>query len=283
MKNVQVLMSTYNGGEYLKEQIDSIISQIGVEVHILVRDDGSKDETLEILKQYKNIEIIEAQNVGATRSFLELITIAGDYDFYAFADQDDIWDTDKLEIAVEALEQFRVPAIYSGNTRLVDGNLNFIKDETLKPITTLGSALVKNYVTGCTAVFNSDLMKYLKMYSPIHVPFHDWWVNLVCLSIGGVSIYDSEPHMNYRQHGNNVVSGNESAWKKWISRLKKVNKPYHRDLMAQEIINAYKVYISPRDMEILNAMMNRSYVNAMSTGSQIDNILFRFCLCINRF
>ena len=170
MKSVQVLMSTYNGEKYLKEQIESVIAQTGVEVHLLIRDDGSKDGTLEILDQYKDIEIVKAQNVGATRSFLELIKIAGNYDYYAFADQDDVWDTDKLAIAVGKMAKFEGPVIYSGNTRLVDENLSFIRNETLRPVTTLGSAIVKNYATGCTVVLNSELMKYLKVYTPKNAP-----------------------------------------------------------------------------------------------------------------
>ena len=282
MKKVQVLMSTYNGEKYLREQIDSILAQKGVEVHLLVRDDGSKDKTIKILREYNNIELLEANNVGATNSFFALITLAGDYDFYAFADQDDVWDEEKLIIAIQKLDEYVCPAIYSSNTRLVDGNLNFIRNETLKPITTLGSAIVKNYVTGCTAVFNAQLMRYLKQYTPKNAPFHDWWANLVCLSVGGVSVYDYEPHMNYRQHENNVVSGNDSVWKKWISRFKKFNKPYHRDLMAREIKDNYAELIKKEEEKVLASMINRKYTVEMSTGITIDNILFRICLALGR-
>ena len=162
MKKIQVLMSTYNGEKYIREQINSILAQTGVEVNLLVRDDGSKDKTLEILKGYKEIKIIEAKNVGATNSFLELLSLAGEYEFYAFADQDDVWDENKLKVAISKLENYDCPAIYSGNTRLVDKDLNEIKCETLSPITTLGAAIVKNYATGCTIVFNKELMVHLK-------------------------------------------------------------------------------------------------------------------------
>lgn len=282
MKKVQVLMSTYNGEKYLREQIDSILAQKGVEVHLLVRDDGSKDNTVEIIKKYKGIEIIQAKNVGATNSFLNLIELAGDYDYYAFADQDDVWDEDKLFIAIQKLDEHICPAIYSGNTRLVDKELNFIKNETQKPITTLGSSIVKNYVTGCTAVFNSQLMRYLKQHTPQCAPFHDWWVNLVCLSVGGVSVYDYEPHMNYRQHGNNVVSGNDSVWKKWISRLKKFNKPYHRDLMAREIKDNYIGSIPQENIDILNRIIKKQYSSELITGNKVDDYLYRLCVMLGK-
>ena len=95
MKKVQVLLSTYNGEKYLKEQLDSIIAQKGVDVHILARDDGSKDDTIKILEGYENIDIIKGSNIGVCKSFFELINKSGEYDYYSFADQDDVWDCDR--------------------------------------------------------------------------------------------------------------------------------------------------------------------------------------------
>lgn len=285
MKTVQVLLSSYNGEKYIKQQIDSILAQKGVNVRLLVRDDGSMDSTVEIVKGYERVDIIEGENQGSTESFLTLIELAPEADYYAFCDQDDVWDTDKIEIAVKVLEEYSdKPAIYSGNARLVDGDLNFIKNEDLNPMTTLGSAIIKNYATGCTVVFNKSLMKELKKYRPVNVPFHDWWVNLVCLAVGGVSIYDIEPHMSYRQHGNNAVSGNDSAWKKWSSRLKKLSKPYYRDHMSEEILNHLEV--SGQEKAILEAIAsgNSKKISkaCIRTGNKIDDFLFHICVRIRK-
>ena len=283
MKEIQVLMSTYNGEKYLKEQLDSIFKQIDVKVRLLVRDDGSKDETLKILKQYDDIEVVTGKNEGPTKSFLDLIELAGDYDYYAFADQDDVWDNNKLFVAISMLLELEGPAVYSSDARIVDENLKFIKKETKSPVVTLGSAIVKNYVTGCTAVFNRELMVKLKKYKPNHAPFHDWWINLVCLSIGGKSIFDNTPHISYRQHGNNVVSGNATFIKKWSSRLKKFRKkPYGRDKMAQEIIEKYADNISSENYRILNAMKNKKYIREMRTGNIVDDLLFAICLIFRK-
>ena len=139
MKKVQVLLSTYNGEKYLKEQLDSIIAQKGVDVHILARDDGSKDDTIKILEGYENIDIIKGSNIGVCKSFFELINKSGEYDYYSFADQDDVWDCDKLVIAINKLEKCNSkPAVYASNTRLVDANLTFLKCEDDNPKTTLG-------------------------------------------------------------------------------------------------------------------------------------------------
>lgn len=282
--DVEVLMSTYNGGKYIKEQIDSIRRQT-IPVHITVRDDGSNDSTLKILDKYQNINVIKGENKGATESFLTLIDLAPDADYYAFSDQDDVWDQDKLDKAISALKKYEEePTIYSGNTRLVDCDLSFIKCEKLYPKTTLVSAMIKNYATGCTVVFNKKLMCELKKYHPVNIPFHDWWVNLVCLSIGGISLYDVEPHMNYRQHANNVVSGNDSQWKKWTSRIKKFNKPYHRDNMARQLLDHYS--IGNNEKEILEVLANKDTNNMRifknGTGNKIDDLLFQLCFLLRK-
>lgn len=286
MKKIQVLMSTYNGEKYIMDQIDSILQQEGIEVHLLIRDDGSKDSTVSILEQYNNIEKIYGDNIGATKSYFELIKLSGDYEFFAFADQDDVWDSDKLITGINNIEQYNCPAIYSSNTRLVDRDLHFIKTETKKPITTLGSAIVKNYATGCTSVFNSQLMKKLKQCYPKYAPFHDWWANLVCLSVGGISIFDETPHMNYRQHGNNVVSGNDNTLKKWKYRLNSFFKTrYHRDLIAKELIQLSGSEISTHNKHTLLACTSlySLFCSEYKTGNRIDDFLYKVLLLLRRY
>ena len=110
MKKVCVLMSTYNGEKYLKEQIDSILKQKGVKVNLLVRDDGSTDNTLSLLEEYKKKGLLDyccGSNMKPARSFMELLSIAPDSDYYAFSDQDDYWEHDKLFNAVKNTEKKR--------------------------------------------------------------------------------------------------------------------------------------------------------------------------------
>ena len=101
MEKIQVLMSTYNGEKYLKEQIESILNQEKVEVNILIRDDGSCDKTLKIIKELsKNpkISYYEGKNIGPAKSFMDLVNKSGDkFNYYAFADQDDIWMPNKTK------------------------------------------------------------------------------------------------------------------------------------------------------------------------------------------
>ena len=286
---VEILLSAYNGERFIEEQLKSLISQT-IKPHIIVRDDGSSDSTEKIITSFDEIEYIKGENVGSTESFFLLIDHASECDYYAFCDQDDVWDDDKLEYAISMLKQYEdIPAIYSSNTRLVDVNLNHIKNENKKPRISLGASIIKNYATGCTVVFNDKLMKELKKYHPQNVPYHDWWVNLVCLSIGGVSVFDNNPHISYRQHGNNVVSGNDSFLKKWKSRIRKFNKPYYRDAMTRQLLDLYKDDISEEGKEVLQSVADYKtrkirliMDDRIQTGAVLTDLLFRVCVLFNR-
>ena len=106
-KNVLVLMSTYNGEKYLREQLDSILKSTGVEVNVLVRDDGSTDSTVDILKEYTSsgkLSYYVDKNVGPAQSFRNLVEACDkNYFAYAYADQDDIWGEEKLFVAVSEI------------------------------------------------------------------------------------------------------------------------------------------------------------------------------------
>lgn len=289
---VLVLMSAYNGEKYIKEQIESILNQTNVEVSLLIRDDGSKDKTCCIIEEFcdSRIKLIHGTNMGATKSFLELIKLSNHSDYYAFADQDDVWDEDKLEVAIAQIHHINVPALYSSNAKLVDANLNYLGVKKGSPKTSLGSAVIANYVAGCTAVFNDALMEYLKKDSPKYTPFHDWWINLVCLSVGGKSVFDCEPHINYRQHGNNVVGATGGVINKWKNRLHKfMTESYHRDKIAEELLRIYKNDVTVTNKDILLDIKN--YQNhkwkvirntSLRTNRAIDNLMFWICVLTNK-
>ena len=134
MKTVCVLMSTYNGEKYIVEQIDSILQQENVNVNLLIRDDGSKDKTVEIIKQYlidKRVSFVSGDNIGYKKSFLWLMDNSPNSDYYAFADQDDVWKKDKLFAAVTKLENEDIaePKLYTSALTRVDENLNYISNQ----------------------------------------------------------------------------------------------------------------------------------------------------------
>lgn len=226
MKNeILVLMSTYNGEKYLREQIDSILAQEGVDVRLLVRDDGSTDSTLDLLEEYKEkrgIDYYTGENVGPQRSFMQLLEQAPDCDYYAFADQDDVWLSDKLASAVKRLEKYTaVPALYFSQTQLVDEELHPLQNVYIHPYLTFGESLLYKFASGCTMVFNRNLRKLCIARPPEVMPMHDMWVYGVAAAVGAAIEFDEQPHILYRQHASNVVGLGQGFLYEWSFRTRR--------------------------------------------------------------
>ena len=238
LKKVYVLLSTYNGEKYLQEQLDSLYAQEGVEVAILARDDGSSDGTIEILKKnaasHKNLSWYSGENVRPAKSFLDLIKESSkqNCDYYAFCDQDDRWDKDKLKCAVDMLETAdnTKPNLYYSNLRIVDQDLRiyrlshaFASERQQKG---KYSCLLDNMATGCTIVFNKTASQYVMSHFPNCCSMHDCWIYMICKFFGNV-IYDFEAHIDYRQHGDNVIGtylekkSFQIAWKRVVCETSK--------------------------------------------------------------
>ena len=203
MRNILVLMSTYNGEKYLKEQIDSILAQKNVEVTIRVRDDGSTDGTIRILEEYQKcgkLNWYSSTNMGPAKSFLDLVYNAPlKYDYYAFCDQDDYWKEDKLYKAIERLEHFDdKPALYHCELEIVDENLEHIKmTRNCNKTKFIDQTLMVFYIPGCTMVFNNCLMRKIQERKPEFdlITMHDCWLYYICLGIGGKIISDKNAYM----------------------------------------------------------------------------------------
>lgn len=209
MKRVLVLMSTWNGADYIEDQLQSILNQsFDGRIDILIRDDGSQDATLKLLGKYlsDHVTLIRGVNIGAKASFFELIKIAGSSraDYYALADQDDIWLPDKISRAVYHLPEGR-PALYCSALQLVDKRLHPMAMYQHPGDRTFISSLLSNYVTGCTCVFNKSLLDVVRFpVNASRVVMHDWWMACVA-SACGVVHYDMHSSILYRQHGANQV------------------------------------------------------------------------------
>lgn len=223
MKNIKVtvLLSAYNGEKYIKEQVDSILNQINVNIKLIIRDDGSNEQFRKILAKYaeydKRIAVIYGDNKGVVSSFLELIETAPESDYYALADQDDVWYEDKLQRAVEMLEMEKkeTALLYAANQNHVDKNRKFlIKHFESEPQISLTQELFGNKFSGCTMVFNSKFLELMQNDKHLReIAFfrmHDTWMMFLAL-IYGKFIYDKMPVMDFRRHGNNVSNGGISS------------------------------------------------------------------------
>ncbi|MGV2805683.1 glycosyltransferase, partial [Clostridium perfringens] len=173
--NVQVLLSAYNGEQYISEQIQSILNQTYPSISILIRDDGSTDQTVEVLEQLikihpDQIKLIKGRNVGVVSSFFELLRAANaKADYYCFCDQDDVWLDHKVEQAITRLDSFihtDVPAMVFTSTYLTDDELNrkgtWPKPPTREP--SFFNALYENIAIGATITMNQSA-RNLFMYS----------------------------------------------------------------------------------------------------------------------
>ena len=211
MKSVLVLLSTYNGEKYLKEQIDSVLGQEKVKTFLLVRDDGSTDKTCSILEWYQKrgaLKWYNGKNLGPARSFVDLIFHSKtDFDYYAFCDQDDIWDSNKLQAGVEVLKDQEEAALWCSNCRIIDQNGSIVDEKMNEnhPEFTIISQFVCGTTQGCAMLLNNKLRNYI-LRNEIHkMPMHDFVIMTYAIAKGKV-IYDDTPYFGYRVHDNNVVA-----------------------------------------------------------------------------
>lgn len=223
-KRVVVLMSTYNGEKYLEEQLRSLEEQVGVDLFVFVRDDGSTDNTIAILDAWSKkgfLSWYKGGNLRSAKSFMDALRNAPDAEYYAFCDQDDVWMPDKLLRAVNALENCSGEyKVYLSPTILADSDMNVIGEMPLNYKFTVGEAIVTNPATGCTMLFNRELKKLVENKTPQVIKMHDEWLYKLCLFMNGVIYADTESRIYYRQHGNNVVGAKESFMDGVVRRMK---------------------------------------------------------------
>lgn len=218
---VIVLLSTYNGEKYLQKQLESLAAQEDVEVEILARDDGSKDGTTAILNEWQERGLLKwysTTNIGCCKSFMSLLETAADGAYYAFCDQDDVWQPNKLKLTMDKMaatekENPGKPIIIHTDMNVVDENLNIIhesfwRSSGLRPdiLKTFPYLCTCNSVNGCTIVMNSAARRLiLDKYVEQETIIHDVISALTVAYYGGIIDYVETPTVLYRQHSNNVV------------------------------------------------------------------------------
>ena len=218
---VAILLCTYNGAWFLAEQLDSLECQTHQNWVVIASDDGSTDQTLEILRQYQEkwpagkLTIRNGPQKGFCQNFLSLAcdsNICADY--YAFCDQDDVWLPSKLEVAIGNIvvnQSDDVPYLYCGRTKYVNKNL---KPCGVSPLfvfpPSFRNALVQSIAGGNTMVFNLAAKKLIEKVGIVDAPSHDWWLYQLISGIEGNVYYDPSPYVLYRQHEFALVGGNNS-------------------------------------------------------------------------
>lgn len=216
---VAIVLATRNGARYLSAQLDSIEAQSHPDWVLWASDDGSADETLDILADYQQrwggdkLKIVDGPRRGVAKNFIATACrpdLRADY--VAFSDQDDVWEPDKLAQAIAHLARLppSSPSLYCGRTRLVDTNdrelgLSWLFSD--RP--SFQNALAQNIGGGNTMLFNAKTLALLRRTgADLPILLHDWWLYLLVTGVGGHVVYDPRPFVRYRQHDGNVVGSN---------------------------------------------------------------------------
>lgn len=264
---VVICMSTYNGSRFLPAQLDSIIAQRYSNWQLLIHDDGSTDDTVSIIENYcrRDNRIMlsgDSQHLGVKQAFLSLC-LKKDADFYMFSDQDDIWNSNKIEILLKEVEKYdkSIPVLIHGDYQTIDAqnkkNNGFLSGYNN---TDFRSLILKNNVTGCTCLFNRSLKNYINKklnsidYSKIIM--HDWWLAILASAFGKV-VHIDEKTVLYRQHENNVIGAVEQQDKSNIQRLKYIFNLRNSNLkaiciQATMFLQLYKDDLDAEQIDVLN-------------------------------
>lgn len=223
--SVVVLVSTYNGARFIEAQINSLLSQNYSPITIHIRDDGSSDNTREILsrysEQYSRVQCRYENNIGVVSSFFELLRNSGEsFEYYSFCDQDDVWQQNKISRAIEQMEAAapNTPLMYFTRVEYVDEKLNHLGYSAPPKRISYEHAMVENMATGCTIVINRSARELILSHLPVIALMHDWWMFLVISAFGQI-IYDPVPLILYRQHSSNVVGGTTYRFKANIDKI----------------------------------------------------------------
>lgn len=269
---VVVLLSTYNGEQYIEEQLRSIVKQNNFkDIDVIIRDDGSKDSTVDILKKYakkySNIKFLVGKNIGLVPSFFYLLRYSYNYnyEYYAFCDQDDYWMPDKIDVALNKLQYGgigKVPLLYGSCSWLVDSALKMEGRMTTqkenRPIS-LYNAVIQNICPGHTQVLNKLLVKIILDHTKSlkNIYSQDLWIITVASAMGKV-IFDNTPHVLYRMHVNNQLGYGQTTWNRLISHIKRLKKGETRLIskQMQTFLDFYSDYLTKNEKKELRSFLD---------------------------
>lgn len=262
MQHVAILLSTYNGERFLEEQLNSLITQSHSGWTIYASDDGSTDGTLAILEDYRiklgpeRLTILAGPKQGFAKNFLSMVKNASiQADYFAFCDQDDIWLPERLSTAIATLQSIpnNQPALFCSRTRLIDEKGSPIGLSPLfsKPAC-FKNAIVQSIAGGNTMLFNNSARTLLaNTHTEQTIISHDWWLYILVSGCGGHVHYSSQPLVDYRQHGNNIMGSNSQLIGSLV-RIGKVFKGTFREwndsnLMA---LSHFKERLTPNSLKV---------------------------------
>jgi len=253
---VQILLATYNSQEFLKQLFDSLKAQTFQQWELLIKDDGSIDQTLEIIREYqftdKRFKYLGSKSEanGAALNFMNLLNEA-EADYFFFCDHDDVWLPDKIKKTLELLHSLSennpdLPVIVHSDLIVVDKDfkiidLSFWKYSGIKPTLLKGENIsqVFNHVTGCTMAFNKNVKKIAFPY-PKSIPMHDWWLVIQTLKYKGIIKELDEATILYRQHSSNEVGARNVNGNYFFRKIYGLKKTFSGHFIQMKFLKQIK-------------------------------------------
>jgi len=223
--HIAILMCTYNGQAFLESQLQSIANQTHSNWSLWISDDGSSDQTIALIHGFRKqvgehrVHLVDGPRLGFAKNFISLLGRAQiEADYVAFADQDDLWLSDKLADALHRLEPYETQAaLYAGPTIYIDEHNKYLGNSTIfKKRPSFANALVQSIGGGNTMVLNLKALALVRSHLPTTMVIsHDWWLYQLITALGGSVIYDPVAKVQYRQHQDNLMGMNTSLSQKW--------------------------------------------------------------------
>lgn len=296
---VGVLMSTYNGEKYLRDQIETIAAQEGVVVRLFVRDDGSSDMTRAILGDLSqkplgcidSWEVELGENVGFLPSFEKLLMSATGCDYYAFSDQDDFWLPEKLRLAVGALESTG-SALYASAVEIADEGLTSIgRNDFPGLVYSIQGEFIRHRLAGHNMVWTDSLQRRLAGFGSLPCWSHDQHVVLAGLLAGEDLVFDSASYVLHRRLQNSVTPGGAGMSKRLRHELRMLWNPgmsWDRAALAEAVLNLCDVEFSEYDRRFLAKCAERKRLSLVMDGSfdcgfKTGNFEARLAVLLGRF
>ena len=303
--SIAILMATYNGEQYIAEQLDSIVNQTEQSFVLFVSDDGSTDATLDIVRRFQDqlgpdrIIIRDGPKQGYGRNFFSMLTehsITADY--FTFCDQDDIWEPDRLSRAVSKIKLLPTnqSALHICSAILIDHNGNFIgKGKRLPQRADLRSLLLQPAAGGNTMVFNRALANTVKQLGTNHeADNHDWLLCLINASIGGQFLFEPAPLIRYRQHLNNAMGPSfkiatklkrlrmlmDGTFSGWLDNNLVSLRPY-RTKMSSETLRDFDDFHRMRD-HTSSVFMSQKLFTKFRRSNKLENLVLRALIFMKR-
>ena len=315
--SVLVLLSSYNGEKYIEQQIESLLAQTGVDITILIRDDGSSDHTLEIVeKMFKGTRHIffKGDNVGPALSFYNLMKLAfekyNQFEYFAFCDQDDIWHNDKLLTAISTMRTTEkntnaCKKLYFCSSDIINESSQKIASSSKRYFNNIDYRMCfhRNPALGCTMVFNFKLLcECMKIWDYIqspsfdkrYLPMHDAWMFCVANFTNTQIFADKKEKIHYRIHNLNVTASHKSILQRvrniFVRRM--FDKPHYGKKVARIVLE--NVLVNDQNRKLFLVLLSSGKKDIISVFKRLFSVklsgeifpirvFYYFLIVINRY